>query len=124
MITFNDFTDEMRDEIITTVKTAFVKLGINAEVNLEITPKKNGYSLYVKTDSFNTMPVIYKDIYVDGYGCLEEIKGHEGIYELRISFSYRFRTFSGGSNGTDLGEVAFRVFEDSMEVRKKYFNII
>ena len=78
-----DFTEQMRNDIISAAKNSFLKLGINAEVTIEF---KEDRSLRVKltTSKFNTTPVLYKSIYVYGNAELTPVDGHDGIYERKI----------------------------------------
>ena len=110
-----DFTEQMRNDIISAAKNSFLKLGINAEVTIEF---KEDRSLRVKltTSKFNTTPVLYKSIYVYGNAELTPVDGHDGIYDLFFFVDYMFETFSGGTNGTYLGKLKFRVFDCAKKV--------
>ena len=106
-----DFTEQMRNDIISAAKNRLLKVGVNVDVTLEF---KEGEKLRVKltTSKFNTTPVIYKDIYVYGNAELIPVDGYKDIYDLFFDLNYRFETFGGGTNGTYLGMLKFRVFDD------------
>lgn len=117
MTTLNDFTKEMLDVIEEATMTSLAKLGIHVSgVVLNIGKSRNG-ELYtrLKTSEFQTTPVIYKSVRVDGYGSLSDVENEkykaDSVYELNIRLSYRFDYFNGGENGVDIGVLKFSVFE-------------
>ena len=115
----SDFTEEMRDDIIRYAKRSLLKLGINiVDVKLEV--RKHSYTvdeyLRIETSEFNTTPVIYESIKIDGTGTLIPIKDHTDVYDLCISLGYRFKYFGGGKNGVDIGTLKFRVFDASKRI--------
>lgn len=117
MTTLNDFTKEMLDDIEEATKTSLAKLGIHVSgVVLNIGKSRNG-ELYTRlqTSEFQTTPVIYKSVRVEGYGSLCDVESEKipagGVYNLNIHLSYRFDYFKGGENGVDIGVLNFRVFE-------------
>lgn len=117
MIRFNEFTDEMLQDIAVSAKERLLKLGIDAKVNVELRDGRDGVSLYLETTTFGSMPVIYKSIKVYGYGILEKFEDVETISTLSISLYYGFEYFSGGSNGVSLGTLEYYVYEKSKRVR-------
>lgn len=115
----SDFTEEMRDDIIRCAKRSLLKLGINnVDVKLEV--RKRSYDvdeyLHIETSDFNTTPVIYESIKIDGTGYLSTIIDHTDVYDLCIYLGYRFEYFSSGTNGVDIGTLKFRVFEKSKRI--------
>ena len=125
MITFNDFTEEMCNDIKSAVKDCLLKLGVDVDVNIsaETYSHRSEEYIVVETSEFNTTPVIYKSIYVRGSGTLQEVEGHEGVYDLYIPLGYYFKYFDGGSNGVSIGTMYFRVFAEGQRVAKVSFSI-
>lgn len=108
-----DFTEGMRCNIIAAAKRSLIMLGITADVHLSVEMGQDTYTwvAFLKTSNFNTTPVIYKNVCVEGKAILKEI-GIEGVYDLIFHLDYRFECFHGGHNGVYLGELSFRVFEN------------
>lgn len=116
---YEDFTEEMRQEIIDTIKDKLLKLGVKVDdvlIDIFISPNDGKEYIRIETTEFNTIPTIYKSICVKGSGCLAEVKDHPNIYDLCITVDYRFEYFSGGSNGVTIGTFHFRVFQETMRV--------
>lgn len=113
MMKISDFTADMKSEIIKAAKRSLIMIGVTADVHLDCKER------YVKlsTDKFNTTPVIYESVRISGSGELSGVSGLEGVLDLDIYLDYFFETFGGGRNGTDLGTLHFRVFEERKEVR-------
>ena len=114
----DDFTDDMRQEIVAAIKKSLFKLGIDVDVTLGRFHSRNDGQDYINfhTTTFNTTPVIYKSIEVGGAGRLFEVEDHPGIYDLKINADYRFVYFDGGTNGVHIGILSFRVFEENKRV--------
>lgn len=111
---YSEFTDDMRQEMKDAIKAKLSKLGISANVEVSaLTNRYGGEYVYIKTAEFNTTPVIYKTVYVDGSGCILPVEEHDNVFELRITFGYRFIYFNGGTNGVSIGTIIFRIFEKS-----------
>lgn len=125
MITFNEFTEEMRNDIKSAVKDCLLKLGVDVDVNIsaETYSHRSEEFIVVETSEFNTTPVIYKSICVKGSGTLHEVEEQEGVYDLYIPLDYHFKYFDGGSNGVSIGIMYFRVFAESHRVAKVSFSI-
>lgn len=122
MITINDFTQEMYNDIIAAAKRSFVMLGINADV--EVTQdKKNKKALCLNTSKFNTAPVVFQSIHINGLAELEDVEDNDKVKDLIFYLSYRFEYFNGGYNGAHLGALKFRVFVDNPQIRFVGFTI-
>ena len=121
----NDFTDKMRQEISCAIKRSLLKLGIDVDVTLSHFHSMNDGQDYIKfhTTGFNTTPVIYKNVYVEGSGRLYDVNGYPNTYDLFINTDYRFILFCGGTNGVNIGAFHFRVFEGRERVSFLGFTI-
>ena len=117
MMKISDFTEEMKGEIIKAAKRSLIMVGVTADVHLDCKNTRGTEYLKLDTDKFNTTPVIYESVSIGGSAGLEKVDKLEGVYDFNFYLDYRFETFSGGYNGTPLGVLHFRVFEECKEVR-------
>jgi len=116
---YEDFTQEMHQDIINAIKDKLLKLGVkvdNVLIDKFISPNNGKEYIRITTSTFNTIPTIYKSICVKGSGCLAEVKDHPNVYDLCITIDYRFEYFGGGSNGVTIGTFHFRVFQETMRI--------
>jgi len=114
---YEDFTEEMRNEIINATKNSLSKLGIHTEVMLsaKMTGRNQEY-IRIDTEPFQTIPVIYKSVFVYGGGYVVPCDRIENAFDLYINLNYGFKYFKGGSNGVEIGQLKFRIFSDSMRI--------
>lgn len=112
---YNDFTEEMCNEIIDIIKTQLLKKGINVDVALKVRKGKNGdiECISAVSSTFQTTPVIYKEIKVTGSAKFVAVEGHEGVFDLDFYLDYRFEYFSKAYNGVKLGVIRLRYFENN-----------
>ena len=68
----------------------------------------NSYEKLVST-SFQTMPVLFKEIHLEGRIYLEE---DVDCVKVVIPLSYKYKTFDNGENGHVLGKVIYVVEKD------------
>lgn len=114
---YEDFTEEMRNEIINATKDSLSKLGIHTEVRLSArTTRHNQEYIRIDTEPFQTIPVIYKSVFVYGDGCVVPCDEIENAFDLCINLDYGFKYFKGGYNGVEIGRLRFRIFSDSMKI--------
>ena len=77
--------------------------------------------LVVETESFQTSPVMFKEIYVyshiSGFSMMLD-KEQEGAAQLYIGLSFRYTLFSGGTNGSDLMNLRFYFIQGSNRIAK------
>lgn len=120
MITYNDFTEEMRQKVVDATQKSLKKLGVNVDVKFYSQEIRGSEHFRIESSPFNTYPVIYNAITVEGWGTLREMtdRDTEGFYHLEICLDYKFDYFSGASNGVELGKLSFRVIhrEDMQRV--------
>ena len=114
---YEDFTEEMRNEIINATKDSLSKLGIHMEVTLSARTTRNNHEyIRIDTNPFQTIPVIYKSVFVYGEGHVVKCDDIENAFDLYINLDYGFKYFKGGSNGVEIGQLRFRIFADSMRI--------
>ena len=107
---FSLLNDEGIKALSDCLKTTFLHMGIN--VNFEIREKEiyDGSLLITATSTtFNTMPVMFRDVRVVCDGKLR--KNEQGAYDLDMSCYYHYNLFDGGCNGSRVGLAHFRIFE-------------
>lgn len=113
---YSDITPAMYNEIVEAIEEKLLKLGICTKITMSASTIYDGREMIsIASRPFNTMPVIYKAITINGSGFIKSTE-HENVYELRLSVSYKFDYFSGGENGVDIGIITFRLFKDSDRV--------
>ena len=121
---YEDFTEEMRNEIINATKDSLSKLGIHTDVMLSSkTTRHNHEYIRIDTSDFQTTPVIYKSVSVFGEGYVVTCDDIAGAFDLYINLNYAFKYFKGGTNGVEIGQLRFRIFSDSMRIHFIGFTI-
>jgi hypothetical protein len=91
--------------ILEDVNVSLSRLGISEPlVEIELLGDKN-YRQF-ETAPIKLSPMIFKKIYVAGTLFLEEKENNDFIM---LSLRYSWTSFGGGSNGTELGSVVYRV---------------
>lgn len=99
--------------IISEVNQSVARLGINTCLSL-ITEKDYAKNDYLKVTStpFHTMPVLFKEIHLEGRVDLFE-KGND--VKIVVTLEYRYKTFENGNNGHSLGTFIFVTSKDFWE---------
>ena len=93
------------------------RLGINVDFYLNEKEIYDGRLVVsVKSTEFQTMPVIYKSIHIEGSGFLVRDNDKEDVLHLSIPLSYHFDYFNGGTNGVDIGVCKFVIFTETKRV--------
>ena len=116
---------EILKEIQENIQTMLSRLCINTEITLTVKYNEiaQGVVVVLQSTEFNTVPVIFKSIHLEGRSnpVVEIVdNGHEIFHRIKFCFfiSYRYEDFSHGTNGTDLGSVEFICLKD-----KKYLKL-
>lgn len=89
------------------IKTHLLRFGINVDVSIEITEK----FICVKTSEFQTYPVMFSKIWVDGVGQL--MTDSDGDVYVYIPLNYRYEVFTSGENGTQIGYMKFYLCQNN-----------
>jgi len=111
-----DITTKQLTAIEQAMQTAVSRLGIHVTFKAEIRKAYNGEPfIYIESSEFQTFPVMFKSIKVNGEGGAKEIP-----FGLQIAFHvcYSYDHFGGGHNGCDIGRAHFCVYGDNTT----YFN--
>ena len=116
---------QIREYILSDVNQTLARLGVSEKV-VE-TKERNSLLGNIHYDfespAIHQMPMMFKKVYVDGYMTAVEIKSdRDRFYELTdendivvVNLSYRFKSFEGGSNGTEIGRVIYAVSKELPE---------
>lgn len=99
------------DYIVKDIKVSVSRLGINTNFSLVEDKEYTTGRPYLKVVStpFQTMPVIFKEINLEGdFYARPSMKDDETI-EVVICLEYRYSCFDGGSNGHRLGNFKYEV---------------
>ena len=102
---------QVLDYIINDVETTIHRLGINAQLSIEVEKdyRGNEYEKLVST-SFQTMPMLFKDIRLDGNIAIrDKVDAPDDFLEVYVNLDYYYHTFDNGSNGHTLGSIVFEV---------------
>ena len=102
---------QVLDYIINDVEINIHRLGINAQLSIEVEKdyRGNEYEKLVST-SFQTMPMLFKDIRLDGNIAIrDKVDAPNDFLEVYVYLYYYYHTFDNGSNGHTLGRIVFEV---------------
>lgn len=120
---------EIREYILSHVNETLARLGVSEQVKetKESTDRHNDAMLYgFESPAIRQMPMMFKKVYVDGYMVSVEIKEGDRLEWLAkendivvVNLNYRWNSFRGGFNGTEIGRMIFAVKKD---LPKKFEN--
>lgn len=112
---------QVLDYIINDVETTIHRLGINAQLSVEVEKdyRGNEYETLVSTD-FQTMPMLFKDIRLEGNILVrEDVDAPDDFLEVYIDLDYHYHTFGNCNNGHTLGRIVFEVDKRTNEKMKE-----
>ena len=112
---------QVLDYIINDVEITIHRLGINAQLSIEVEKdyRGNEYEKLVST-SFQTMPMLFKDIRLDGNIAIrDKVDAPDDFLEVYVYLYYYYHTFDNGSNGHTLGRIVFEVDKRTNEKMKE-----
>lgn len=117
---------EIREFILEDVNLTLARLGVSekaAETNE--CECNHGSTLHYEfeTPAIHQVPMMFKKTYVEGYIVGIEIKDEKDrLYGwskehdiVVVNLDYRWKSFSGGSNGTEIGRIVYAVKRDLPE---------
>lgn len=112
---------QVLDYIINDVETTIHRLGINAQLSIEVEKdyRGNEYEKLVST-SFQIMPMLFKEIHLEGNIAIrDKVDAPDDFLEVHINLDYYYHTFDNGSNGHTLGRIVFEVDKRTNEKMKE-----
>lgn len=101
----NEIRKEVLEYIASDIQCSVARLGINTTVEFSL--KKD--RLEMSSTTFQTMPMIFKSIYLWGNVWLEDDKEHDGYTRFTLRIYYGYRHWDGGSNACSLGTVYYEI---------------
>lgn len=86
-------------------------------VNVTCTPTKDN-SFKVKTNTFQTTPVLFSKVWIESWAANIVNKTENGVNykDFKVTLSVLYETFEGGRNANDLFKIWFRQIEGCKEV--------
>lgn len=107
---------EIQEYILSELQTSIMRLGINAQLKLKVEKDYRGQEyLALESTKFQTQPVMFKECWLEGTISINEKDENEKGFFVYVRLEYRWKAFSGGYNGTDLGKAHFFVEKDLPE---------
>ena len=99
--------------IVKDINLSVARLGINTQLSV-VEKKDYAGNPYLKVcgTPFQTMPMMFKDITLEGNIYVEEDNRNEDAMKVTVRLDYHYHYFDGGSNGHHLGECQFTVDKD------------
>ncbi len=112
-----DLREEVKDYILSEVQRSVMRLGINAQLSYVI---KHNYRknelLTIESTKFQTMPMMFKELMLVGDIYIADNTEEKDYTEITINLEYRYTSFRGGHNGTELGRITFRLDKDMPKI--------
>lgn len=99
---------EIVNYIINDVELTIKRLGINVQLSIEQCEDYNHdkFDKLIST-SFQTMPMLFKEIHIEGNIYVIANKTEEDCYKVVINLDVRYTHFDGGTNGHELGRIIY-----------------
>ena len=122
-------TEKQRESLKELIQTELLKRGFTAKIKtFEETERNNRAFIEFETESFQTTPVIFKDIKITNFSSsIEEervVRDDKTSYNVKrfwIQVNVSYSSFSGGSNGENLFDLTGNFHEDHSNIG--YYNI-
>lgn len=108
---------ETYEQIAELIRIELLKRGFIVDVTC--TPTKDN-SFKVKTTSFQTTPVLFKEVWIESRNVfVEEKENDKGVKytDYNISIHVCYEHFDGGRNGCSLFSIILRIFKNWNRVR-------
>lgn len=95
----------MDDKIYTLLENDIKDVISRFGIDVNLYPAEYGFV----SDTFKMTPKIFKDIRIKGCIMITEKKEH---LEVSVELNYRYNTYGGGSNGTEMCRIYYLVNKD------------
>ena len=110
---------EVLEYIISDLQVSLMRLGINAKLSVNTKKDYRGSDyLAIESEEFQTMPVMFKKVYLTGTIAVTDEKEDSTIISIRLH--YNWHSFGGGSNGTELGVAYYEIEELPEDLNPRY----
>lgn len=85
------------------ISQSISRLGINCIIFLD---KMNETTYRIKSTPFQTFPVLFKEIKIEGYLRITPCENNEDLMAY-VNLEYAYKLFEGGRNGHKLGRIEY-----------------
>lgn len=115
---------EIVNYIINDVELTIKRLGINVQLSIEQCEDYNHdkFDKIVST-SFQTMPMLFKEIYIEGDINVITRETEEDYCKVVINLDVRYTHFDGGTNGHNLGKIIYLADKSYKGRNTKHINM-
>ena len=111
---FSELSTQNVLHIIECVKTLLKQMCINADITMEARTTRYGDEVVdVRSSEIMVIPAMFNNVHIEGTGYLTKDDNCKNCFDFNIFLNYRYDSFSGGSNGTEIGVIKFRIINDS-----------
>lgn len=98
------------DYIAKEINLSVSRLGINTQLSIvEVLDYAGRPLLKMVGTPFQTMPVIFREINIEGFIRVRPSSSDEQVMEVNVPLEYRYTTFDDGQNGHTLGSFTFEI---------------
>lgn len=99
---------EIVNYIISDIELTLQRLGINVQLSIEQCEdyKHEKFDKLIST-SFQTVPMLFKEIHIEGDINVMTKATEEDYYKVIINLDVRYTHFNGGTNGYELGKIMY-----------------
>lgn len=99
---------EIVNYIISDIEQTLQRLGFNVQLSIEQCEdyKHEKFDKLIST-SFQTVPMLFKEIHIEGDINVMTKATEEDYYKVIINLDVRYTHFNGGTNGYELGKIMY-----------------
>ena len=110
---FSELSPKNVSYISECVTTLLKRMCINADITMKAKTTRFGDEvLDVHSSEIKVIPAMFNNVHIEGTGYLTKDDNVENCFDFKIFLNYRYESFSGGSNGTEIGVIKFRIIND------------
>ena len=115
---------EIVNYIISDIELTLQRLGFNVQLSIEQCEdyKHETFDKLIST-SFQTVPMLFKEIHIEGDINVMTKATEEDYYKVIINLDVRYTHFNGGTNGYELGKIMYVADKSYNGTDTKHINI-
>nr|UVX63911.1 MAG: hypothetical protein [Bacteriophage sp.] len=115
---------EIVNYIISDIEQTLQRLGFNVQLSIEQCEdyKHEKFDKLIST-SFQTVPMLFKEIHIEGDINVMTKATEEDYYKVIINLDVRYTHFNGGTNGYELGKIMYVADKSYNGTDTKHINI-
>lgn len=115
---------EIVNYIISDIELTLQRLGFNVQLSIEQCEdyKHEKFDKLIST-SFQTVPMLFKEIHIEGDINVMTKATEEDYYKVIINLDVRYTHFNGGTNGYELGKIMYVADKSYNGTDTKHINI-